>query len=254
MPVNETSYPDFVGETGQQNTPPGGHKTVHAWVDDACVDAESLVLDLACTTGFSGREVHADTGARVHGIDISEPAIEMARRLARGNAQLSYQVADAASLPLPDASFTHVLGGCNFGFIHKRESARSEVARVLRPGGLLCVSSFYYVSPPPEELLARVGRAIGFTPDSKRDHDYWHAFFGVDFELVSERRSQLKAQRPGSLRRAVSRSIRTSPGLADRSRAERDAARDRLLDIRMVLNEHRTYQGLSIAVWRRRDR
>ncbi|WFR83671.1 class I SAM-dependent methyltransferase [Arthrobacter sp. Y-9] len=246
------AYPDFVGVTGQQNTPPGAHKTVHAWVDDARITRESFALDLACSTGFSGREVHADTSARIHGIDISEASIETARQLAKGNPALSYQIADAASLPLADETFTHVLGGCNFGFIHQRHEALNEVARVLRPGGLLCVSSFHYTAPPPSAVLERVGSAIGFTPDPRRDYRFWRDFFGTEFELVTERKSALPVQSDWRLRRAVAKAIRSSPTLRAGSHEDLGMAYERLLEIRRALNTHRQYQGLSVAIWRKR--
>lgn len=246
------SYPDFVGVTGQQNTPPGAHKTVHAWIDDAHISRESFALDLACSTGFSGREVHADTSARIHGIDISAASIDTARQLAKGNPALTYQVADAANLPLSDETFTHVLGGCNFGFIQQREQALTEVARVLRPGGLLCVSSFHYTTPPPSSVIERVGSAIGFTPDPSRDYTFWREFFEAEFELVTERKSTLPVQSDWRLRRAVAKATRSSPALGAGSREDLEAARARLLEIRRALNTHRQYQGLSVATWRKR--
>lgn len=252
-PIQHSSYPDFVGLTGQENTPPGAYKTIHKWVDQAKITQDSFVLDLACSTGFSGREVNAYTGARVHGIDISRVSIDMARKLSYNKPLLTYEVADATKLPLPDSSFTHVLAGCNFGFISNREQARTEVARVLQVGGMLCVSSFYYIKTPPPELLERVKDVIGFAPGIERDYNYWKSFFATEFTLQFERVSKLKIYNNRKLERAVRQAIKTSPGLRKASDSEKDVARDRLLATRRVLNEHRRYQELSVAVWRLDD-
>ncbi|WP_157931360.1 class I SAM-dependent methyltransferase [Mycobacteroides abscessus] len=251
--ILEISYPDFVGAIGQNNTPPGGRKTVHRWIDQASINRSSFVLDLACSTGFSGREAHRDTGARVHGVDTSQPAIDMARTVAKGSSLLTYQVADAAELPLSDGAFTHILAGCNFGFIQKREKALQESARVLRPGGFLCTSFFYYVDTPPIDLLNQVEEAIGYRPDSTRDYDYWIGFFGSKFELSNEYRSPLKLLRNFQISREVRRQVRKVPGLRGASYECKKAAEARLLGIRQVLNEHRRYQEVCISVWKRHD-
>ena len=65
--------------------------------------------------------------------------------------------------------------------------------------------------------------------------------------------SKLKIYNNRKLERAVRQAIKTSPGLRKASDSEKDVARDRLLATRRVLNEHRRYQELSVAVWRLDD-
>ncbi|MFC0863940.1 class I SAM-dependent methyltransferase [Sphaerimonospora cavernae] len=247
------SYPDFVAFLGQHNTPPGAFRTIDEWVRMASIDGRSRVLDLACSTGYSGRTVHELTGARVCGIDISPEAVAQACRYAEGDPSLEYQVADAADLPLPDGSFSHVLGGCNFGFIERRDQALDEVHRVLRPNGRLCVAAFYYREPPPEELLDRVADAVGFRPSRDRDRRFWNAFFSRRFELVAE----ILHETPPLGARKVTRAVRRSvygrvPALVGASGPVRDACYHRLRQTRLVLDEHRAYQALMVGVWRAR--
>lgn len=249
--ISQSSYPDFVGMTGQQNTPPGGFATVRTWIDQSSMTADSFVLDLACSTGFSGREVNADTDAQVHGIDISATAIETARQLSK-TSRMTYQVADAARLPLADSTFTHVLGGCNFGFISDREGALNEVKRVLQPNGALCVASFFYRNEPSTVLLDRVESAIGFRPRTEDDYVYWDGFFKQHFDLAYESVRNLEAEPVARVSRRVRSAIRGSKQMKRASREQRLAATERLQFIRETLNEHRSYQGLSVAIWRRR--
>jgi SAM-dependent methyltransferase len=250
--LRASSYPDFVALIGQHNTPPGADRTVREWVDTARIDAHSYVLDLACSTGYSGRKVYGLTGASVHGIDLSTRAIETARAFAEVGAPLTYQVANAAALPIPDRVFSHALGGCNFGFIAERETALAEVARTLQSNGLLCVASFYFESPPPSGLLDRVAEAVGFRPNPRHDHSFWSSFFERGFELVSERRTIMRPAPDRTIERNVKRAIRGSRSLRACGETERYAAATRLLSIRRVVNEQRAYQGLSVAVWRLR--
>jgi SAM-dependent methyltransferase len=251
--VLNMAYPDFVAFLGQENTPPGSFRTIGEWVDIASIASNSRVLDLACSTGFSGREVHLLTQAAIHGIDISAAAISRARENARGNQSLSYEVADASSLPLPDQSFSHVLGGCNFGFIDARDQALDEVHRVLSPGGYLCVSAFYYKQRPPEELLDQVADAIGFRPDVERSRDYWSAFFSRRFSLVQEVLHDIPVSGARQVDRRVRRAVYgRAPALNDALPVVRDACYHRLRTIRLALDQHRSYQGLVVGAWQAR--
>ncbi|MCX5247146.1 class I SAM-dependent methyltransferase [Streptomyces sp. NBC_00201] len=249
--VFDKSYPDFVAFLGQHNTPPGAFRTVDEWVSMAWIDSNSYLLDLACSTGWSGRTTHELTGASVHGIDISADSVGQARGYAEDNPAFSYQVADAADLPLADNSFTHVLGGCNFGFIEQRERALDEVHRVLRPGGLLCVSAFYYRKRPPAHLLDQVADAIGFRTDAGRDRRFWVEFFSRKFELVDEVLHDTPSLGPRRVTRTVRKSVYGRvPALASVSRPVRDACFHRLRETRLVLDEHRSFQRLMVGVWR----
>ncbi|WP_405364536.1 methyltransferase domain-containing protein [Kitasatospora sp. NBC_00039] len=226
-------YPDFVAFLGQHNTPPGAFRTIDEWVRLASVERDSRILDLACTTGYSGRNAHELTGAAVHGIDISADAVEQARVYAAGNRRLTYEVADAAELPLPDDHFSHVLGGCNFGFIQERDRALDEVHRVLQPGGLLCTATFYYRQRPPESLLDQVAHAIGVRPDGARDREFWDGFFSKKFKLVNGVQHDIPPLGARKVTRIVRKSVYgRTPALAGVSRSVRDACFHRLHETR----------------------
>lgn len=94
------------------------------------------VLDAGCGTGAALAALAAH--AQPVGIDASEIAIGFCRR--RGLAQTA--VASALQLPFPDASFDVVLS-CDV-LCHKavtdRAAAVREMARALRPGGLLLMN------------------------------------------------------------------------------------------------------------------
>ncbi|MBK1695880.1 SAM-dependent methyltransferase [Rhodovibrio salinarum] len=87
------------------------------------------VLDLGCGDGRLTLEVAAG-GAQVTGVDLSPDLVATAR--GRG---LDVQVADAAALPYPDASFDAVLSNAALHWMTAPEPVLGEVARVLKPGG-----------------------------------------------------------------------------------------------------------------------
>jgi SAM-dependent methyltransferase len=93
--------------------------------------AGERILDLGCGDGRLTLEAAAG-GARLTGVDLSPDLAVSAR--ARG---LDVQVADAAALPYPDASFDAVLSNAALHWMTEPEPVLGEVARVLKPGGRL---------------------------------------------------------------------------------------------------------------------
>lgn len=116
--------------------------------------APAAVLDLATGTGdLAVAMARAIPDARVTGADLSEGMIEVGRRKiadAGLSERVSLQVADALALPFPDASFdavTIAFGVRNFEHLDR---GYAEMARVLRPGGLLVVLE---LTPPSSRVV-----------------------------------------------------------------------------------------------------
>jgi ubiquinone/menaquinone biosynthesis C-methylase UbiE len=102
------------------------------------------VLDVGSSSGYLARKLAAAAGPAGHvtGVDPSEAAITYARRRARPG--MTFTVALAQDLGLPDASFDVVT--CTLAIHHiparKREAALREMYRVTRPGGRLLAADF----------------------------------------------------------------------------------------------------------------
>lgn len=251
--LHAMAYPDFVAFIGQINTPPGAQNTVKYWEKNSGIMDESIILDLACSTGFSSRCLVQYTGCNSYGIDISEKAIEIAKQeAAKLNCadKLKYHVGDATNINYQDGFFSHVIGGCNFSFIQKRENALCEVGRVLENKGRLCVSNFYYMIKPPDNVLDRVEQSISFRPLPVWTHTYWSDFFKTEFNLVVEEHVDLPVQTKEQIYNfAKSQIYIKSHALINYDGDIKSFCFDRLLSIRLVLNEHRKYQKYSRAVW-----
>ena len=94
------------------------------------------VLDLGCAGGFMAEAI-AQRGATVSGIDPASEAIAAARRHA-GDTGLSigYDVGVGEALPYGHAAFDAVVCVDVLEHVSDLDLVLSEVARVLRPGGL----------------------------------------------------------------------------------------------------------------------
>jgi SAM-dependent methyltransferase len=78
----------------------------------------------------------ARQGARVYGIDISEPTVTQARAVFdRESAALRSAVGDVRDLPFGDASFDAVYSMGTIEHFDETERAVAEMVRVLKPGG-----------------------------------------------------------------------------------------------------------------------
>jgi SAM-dependent methyltransferase len=115
--------------------------------------AGKKVLDVGCGSGY-GCEILKGAGAsEVHGLDASRHAIRFARSRFGRWADFRRQTATRMSA-YPDGSFDIVVSAELIEHLRKyrvEAKAINEMARVLRPGGLLVLSA------PNSELLPRHG-------------------------------------------------------------------------------------------------
>jgi SAM-dependent methyltransferase len=91
------------------------------------------VVDVGCGEGRLPRDLK-HLGYEVVGVDGSPTLIEAARQADPGG---RYEVADAAALPLPDASVDLVTAFMSYQDVDDLDGAVREAARVLVPGGHL---------------------------------------------------------------------------------------------------------------------
>ncbi len=101
---------------------------------------QAALLDVACGTGRFLRQVRlAFPALKLTGLDLSPPYIAEAARHLKGLRRAELIVGNAEAIPLPDASQDVVT--CIFLY-HElppdvRHTVTAEIARVLKPGGLL---------------------------------------------------------------------------------------------------------------------
>lgn len=133
-PVPERAAPDQMSEHLMESE----HRGRYLWA--AALASGLTVLDAGCGTGY-GSEIIAAAGARrVVGVDISEEAIDYARSSSL-HAASEFQVGGLHDLPFEDASFD--LAVCFEVIEHVEEQPRAiaQLRRVLKPSGVLAISS-----------------------------------------------------------------------------------------------------------------
>jgi len=96
------------------------------------------VLDVACGTGNAALLADA-AGARVVGVDTSPRLLEVARERVPG---AEFVLADGAGLPFEDASFDAAVSVFGVIFARPADAAAREIARVVRPGGRVVVTTW----------------------------------------------------------------------------------------------------------------
>lgn len=115
---------------------------------DLLPEVEGLrTLDLGCGEGHNTRLV-ADRGASVVALDVTEPFIRAAAG-ADGGRGLDYLLGDGAALPFASASFDLVTAFMSLMDVADPEAVLAEVARVLRPGGVLQLSVTHPATATP---------------------------------------------------------------------------------------------------------
>jgi SAM-dependent methyltransferase len=106
------------------------------------ITAGEDVLDVAVGDGNTAI-LAARAGAKVAGVDLTPAQIELARtRCAAEELDVDLRVANAESLPFTDASFDVVVSSMGLIFAPDHLAAAAEVARVLRPGGQVGITSW----------------------------------------------------------------------------------------------------------------
>jgi ubiquinone/menaquinone biosynthesis C-methylase UbiE len=137
------------------------------------------LLDAGCGTGHTAIAC-APAVQRVTAIDLTEPMLAQARRLAaeRGGDNIEFLQADVEALPFPAGSFDVVTSRYSAHHYPHPAQALREFARVLKPGGSVLLVDVM----APDDVAADTflnGIELLRDPSHVRDHtvDQWLAMF-----------------------------------------------------------------------------
>lgn len=131
---------EFTGERFMPENPSDwGTEHHHRYIVAADLCHGKKVLDVASGEGY-GSAFLATVAASVTGVDVSEETILFAQQKYSLD-NLQYIQGSAAALPFEDNSFDVVVSFETIEHLTEQEAMMDELARVLRPEGLLIISS-----------------------------------------------------------------------------------------------------------------
>lgn len=153
--------------------------------------AGSRILDIPCGGGVALRGLRPGQGVEYVAGDIAQTMLDRTMGVAerRGVAdRVVPRIADVGDLPFDDGSFDLVVTFTGLHCFPDPERAVVEMARVLRPGGVLTGSALLNDTGLRFEPLRRIGRVAGLLGPgcTSADLDDWFAREGIA-DLVLER-------------------------------------------------------------------
>jgi len=160
------------------------------------------VADIGCGPGAQS-QLWAGAGHRVHGLDINAELIEIARQRAADTGQsVDFHIGSATDLPWPDDSMDVCLAPELLEHVPQWEPCLDEFARILRPGGVLFLSTTNRLCPVQQEfdlplyswypapMKRRVERLVTTTRPELANYAtypavHWFSFYGLRRELAA---------------------------------------------------------------------
>lgn len=102
------------------------------------ISKKHRVLDIGCGTGGFTISIYKKTNSQLVGFDIAEQLLEKAKSKPDG-CRIDWIQGSAESLPFPDSSFDRVIMSLVIQQVQNKQTAFSEVFRILKNSGRLLV-------------------------------------------------------------------------------------------------------------------
>jgi ubiquinone/menaquinone biosynthesis C-methylase UbiE len=170
---------------------------LNEYLDAMALHPSARVLDLGCGTGVASREVARRPGfaGRVLGIDRSAYLVAAARKraLEEGlSAWLEFEMGDSRSLALANGSFDAAIAHTLLSHVEDPLAVLREMARVVRPGGVIGIFDGDYASmtfagadaASAQRTDAAIIEAIATSPRAMRDMPQLLAEAGLQLQCA----------------------------------------------------------------------
>jgi len=251
--IKNLSYADFVGFINQWNVLPGSYNTLSKWAIFSGLNKKSRLLEVACTTGFSSRELALLSGCSGEGFDLSEKSVEMAiynRKEYAPDIDFSYIVIDGYQYRAKKP-FSHIVVGASLGFFPDPQKMLDNCIKILKDGGYILASPFWVTKPIPEPLIEKAKKVFGITPTSVPYKEIMKLYNNL--EIVFEERNDLAQETEEELNYYCKCTIdRACKMLKVDNKEIYQVMYDRLYEIKKMSNDLRSFQMYSVLVLRYR--
>lgn len=101
-------------------------------------DTDALILDAGCGTGLAGEELARRGYTKLHGVDYSQEMLDQAAP--KGLYGWLAQADMMGVLDIADDAYDAAVSVGVFSIGHVHPSALDEMLRIIRPGGVFCLS------------------------------------------------------------------------------------------------------------------
>jgi SAM-dependent methyltransferase len=247
--VEAMPYSDFVATINQTNVPPGAYSTLMDWKLYSGLRDDSRLIEVACSTGFTSRELAGLAGCVAHGFDLSPAAIERAVQNAGARARdgrLRYDVCDGYDFR-PLWSPTHVAVGAALGFFPDPDRMMDRILSWFDQPGYVLGADFSYRDPSEEAVRLRrdtfgiVGQ-MRQAEDVHKIYEGLNLYFCRSYTPLIETPGDIASYCTATIRRFVEQSGGVASDVAK-------AAYERLLGIKRATNTLRRFQTYHIFVY-----
>jgi ubiquinone/menaquinone biosynthesis C-methylase UbiE len=156
--------------------------------DLADVRASDTVLDLGSGSGMDAF-LASLSGAKVHGLDMTDEQLDKARNLARNYncSNVSFHKGYIEHLPFEDRSFDLVISNGVINLSPDKEKVFREIYRVLKPGGRLAIADIISDKQMPEKIICDATLWASCIGGASRTDDYF-TMIGSAGLVVEEQR------------------------------------------------------------------
>jgi arsenite methyltransferase len=156
---------------------PGGTALTRHLLELLDLQSGERLVDVACGVGATSLLAAHHYGVDVDGVDLSEANVKLAAGAAVATDladRTRFHHGDAEALPLPDGGADAVICECALCTFPGKATAAHEMARVLRPGGLLGISDITADRDrlPPE--LTGLAAWVACVADARTTDGYRH--------------------------------------------------------------------------------
>ncbi len=117
---------------------------------------DKLVLDIGCAIGGFDVLLAKKYGARVVGLDVEAPLLELGRQRVEKaglSGRIDLRLYDPGPLPFDDEEFDVVFGKDSWIHIEDKRGFFAEVFRVLKPGGILTAGDWLRSDRPYNDVM-----------------------------------------------------------------------------------------------------
>lgn len=254
--IQKLSYPDFIGFINQWNTPPGSYSTLSKFATFSKITNQSHILEVACTTGFSSRELAVMTGCSGVGFDLSENSIKMAnfnKKHYAPNINISYKVADGYTFE-QQKKFTHIIVGGGLRFFSNPEKMLARCIEMMKDGGYILATPYYQTHQMPQILVQHTHNALGIPIEAFSYFMYKDIMKLFNkLEIIFEERNELVQETDEELAYYCKSVIDRACKIHKISNKKiYEAMYKKLFAIRKLINKGRSYQKYCVLVLRYR--